>query len=51
MNADAVGMDLGGELSTPLAVAAQRRHISPFAAGLLGGRAVESMPKMSKAVV
>src|SRR5882672_5101907 len=49
MNADAVGMDLGGELSSPLAVVAQKRHISPFAMGLLGTRAVESMPAMAKA--
>src|SRR5258705_10966404 len=49
MNADAVGIDLGGELSAPLAVRAQKRHISPFAMGLLGTRAVESMPAMAKA--
>ena len=49
MNADAVGMDLGGELSAPLAVRAQKRHISPFAMGLLGTPAVESMPAMAKA--
>src|ERR1700743_3439706 len=49
MNADAVGMDLGGELSAPLAAVAQKRHISPFAMGLLGSRAVESMPAMAKA--
>src|SRR5260370_357111 len=49
MNADAVGMDLGGELSAPLAAVAQKRHISPFAMGLLGTRAVESMPAMAKA--
>src|SRR5258705_11852569 len=49
MNADAVGIDLGGELSSPLAVVAQKRHISPFAMGLLGTRAVESMPAMAKA--
>ena len=49
MNADAVGMDLGGELSSPLAAVAQKRHISPFAMGLLGARAVESMPAMAKA--
>ena len=49
MNADAVGIDLGGELSAPLAVVAQKRHISPFAMGLLGTTAVESMPAMAKA--
>ena len=49
MNSDAVGMDLGGELSAPLAAVAQKRHISPFAMGLLGTRAVESMPAMAKA--
>src|SRR5258705_12862785 len=49
MNADAVGIDLDGELSSPLAVVAQKRHISPFAMGLLGTRAVESMPAMAKA--
>ena len=49
MNADAVGIDLVGELSSPLAVVAQKRHISPFAMGLLGATAVESMPAMAKA--
>src|SRR6201985_387166 len=49
MNADAVGMDLGGELSSPLSAVAQKRHISPFATGLLGAPAVESMPAMAKA--
>ena len=49
MNSDAVGMDLGGELSSPLAVVAQKRRISPFAMGVLGTRAVESMPAMAKA--
>jgi RNA polymerase sigma-70 factor, ECF subfamily len=49
MNADAVGMDLGGELSAPLAAVAKKRHVSPFAMGLLGTRAVESMPAMAKA--
>src|ERR1700721_2556939 len=49
MNSDAVGMDLGGELSSPLGAVAQKRHISPFAMGLLGNTAVESMPAMAKA--
>src|ERR1700747_405205 len=49
MKADALGMDLGGELSAPVAVGAQKRPISPFAMGLLGTPAVESMPAMAKA--
>src|ERR1700744_787457 len=49
MNADAVGMDLGGELSSPLAVGLRKRHASPFAAGLIGGTGVESLPAMAKA--
>src|SRR5260370_8903642 len=49
MNSDVVGMDLGGELSSRLGVAAEKRHISPFAMGLLGTRDVESMPAMAKA--
>jgi RNA polymerase sigma-70 factor (ECF subfamily) len=49
MSVDAVGIDLGGELSAPLAVAAQKRRISPFAMGMLGTAAVESMPAMAKA--
>jgi RNA polymerase sigma-70 factor, ECF subfamily len=49
MNADAVGIDLSGELSSPLTVVAQKRRISPFAMGLLGSRAVESVPGMAKA--
>ena len=49
MNVNAVGMDLGGELSAPLTAVAQKRHVSPFAMGLLGSSAVESMPTMAKA--
>src|SRR6202522_2614566 len=49
MNADALGIDLGGELSAPLAAVAQKRHVSPFAMGLLGAPAVESLPAMAKA--
>ena len=48
MSAEAVGIDLGGELS-PSAVNARGRRISPFAAGLLARTAVESMPEMAKA--
>src|SRR6202453_5350839 len=47
MSAEAVGIDLGGELS-PQAVNPRGRRISPFAAGLLGRTAVESMPEMAK---
>ena len=47
MSAEAVGIDLGGELSSQ-AVNARGRRISPFAAGLLGRAAVESMPAMAK---
>jgi RNA polymerase sigma-70 factor, ECF subfamily len=49
MNADAVGMDLGGEMSSPLDIVARRRHISPFAVGLVGATAVKSLPVMAKA--
>jgi RNA polymerase sigma-70 factor, ECF subfamily len=48
MSAEAVGIDLGGELPAQ-AVSARGRRISPFAAGLLGRAAVESMPAMAKA--
>jgi RNA polymerase sigma-70 factor (ECF subfamily) len=47
MSAEAVGIDLGGELSSR-AVNARGRRISPFASGLLGRAAVESMPAMAK---
>jgi RNA polymerase sigma-70 factor (ECF subfamily) len=47
MSAEAVGIDLGGELS-PQAVNPRRQRISPFAAGLLSRAAVESMPVMAK---
>ena len=49
MSVDVAGMELDGELSTPLAATAQKRRISPFAMGLLGSTAVESMPSMAKA--
>ncbi len=48
MNVNAVGMDLGEELSSSLTVTAPKRRISPFAMGLLATRAVESMPAMAK---
>jgi RNA polymerase sigma-70 factor, ECF subfamily len=47
MSAEAVGINLGGDSSSQ-AVGAHGRHISPFAAGLLGRGAVESVPAMAK---
>jgi RNA polymerase sigma-70 factor (ECF subfamily) len=49
MSAEAVGIDLGGELPSQ-AVNPRGRRISPFAAGLLGRTAVELMPAMAKVV-
>jgi RNA polymerase sigma-70 factor (ECF subfamily) len=48
MKADAVGMNLGGELVSSLSAGARGRRPSPFATGLLGSAAVESMPAMAK---
>ena len=49
MNVEVAGLNPGGELSSPLAVGLRKRHISPFATGLLGATAVESLPAMAKA--
>src|SRR5437763_16006961 len=48
MSAEAIGMDIGGELNTPRPVSARGRRPSPFALGL-GRTAVESVPAMAKA--
>src|SRR6185312_2836286 len=49
MNVEAVGMNLDGELGSSLSVGPRGRRPSPFAMGLLGSAAVESMPAMAKA--
>jgi RNA polymerase sigma-70 factor (ECF subfamily) len=48
MKAEVIGMDLGGELGSSLTVGPRGRRPSPFATGLLGSAAVESMPAMAK---
>jgi RNA polymerase sigma-70 factor (ECF subfamily) len=49
MNVEAVGMNLDGNLGSSLSVSARGRRPSPFATGLLGSAAVESLPAMAKA--
>ena len=47
MSVEAFGMNLGGELSSPLSVGPRGRRPSPFALGI-SRPAVESMPAMAK---
>lgn len=49
MNAEAMGMNLGGELAQLSLDARGRRRPSPFAIGLRESVAVESLPAMAKA--
>jgi len=49
MNAEAMGMNLGGELAQLSLDARGRRQPSPFAIGLRESVAVESLPAMAKA--
>ncbi|MEO6982924.1 MAG: sigma-70 family RNA polymerase sigma factor [Edaphobacter sp.] len=49
MTVEAVGMNLGGELGSSLSAGFRGRRPSPFATGLSGPGAVESMPAMAKA--
>jgi RNA polymerase sigma-70 factor, ECF subfamily len=49
MKAEAVGMDLGEGLASSLSIGPSGRRHSPFAMGILGSVAVESLPAMAKA--